>query len=202
MNCETKRSIKYLNPNGYLVVIYGPMFSSKTDYLLMLLSVRMGISQKILIINSILDIRPGIKSSGILTSHRDSPSKVKTATEVYAKDLSEISQKLIYEHEVIGIDEAQFFSDITLVYEWIKLGKTVITAGLIFTSECKPFGKYIELLSHADEVIPLTAVCIKCREEKGIILPAKMTKCLKIKDTDVMIGSDEYIPVCRKCYYS
>ena len=208
VNYKSKCSLKYINPHGYLITIYGPMFASKTDYLLMLLGIRMGIKQKILIINNIIDDRPDINSSGILSSHRDSPGKVKDAKQISTSHLANIPISLIESHDVIGIDEAQFFDDITLVFEWLKLGKTVITAGLMFTSECKPFGKYYLLLSHADETIPLTAVCLKCKEDmeshgvSGITQPANMSKCLKIKTDDVMVSSDEYIPVCRYHYYN
>lgn len=208
MSYQSKCSLKYLNPHGYLITIYGPMFASKTDYLLMLLGIRMGIKQKILIINSMLDKRPDINESGVLTSHRDSPSKVKDANQIGVKNLADIPTDLIIDHDVIGIDEAQFFPDITLVFEWLKLGKTIITAGLMFTSECKPFGNYYLLLSHADEKIPLTAVCLKCKEEmdthglSGMSHAAIMTKCLNTKSDDILVGSDEYIPVCRYHYYN
>jgi thymidine kinase len=167
----------------------------------------MGIKQKILIINSVLDVRPDINESGNLTSHRDSPSRVRNARQITVKTLKEIPLQLIEQHDVIGIDEAQFFEDITLVFEWLKMGKSIITAGLMFTSECKPFGDYYLLLSHADEVIRLSAVCLKCKEEmdvhhiSGMSQQANMTKCLKQKDTDISVDN-EYIPVCRYHYYN
>lgn len=208
MSYKSKCSLKYLNPHGYLISIYGPMFASKTDYLLMLLSVRKGIGQKILIIKNILDVRPELATSGELSSHRDSPGKIKGAEYVGVKYLKDISAQLINEADVIGIDEAQFFDDITLVFEWLKIGKTVITAGLMFTSECKAFGNYHLLLSHADEVIKLDAICLKCKNEMdthgvtGMSQSANMTKYLGVKDNDVCVGSDKYIPVCRYHYYN
>lgn len=206
MNYESKHALKYFNPHGHLTVIYGPMFASKTDYLLMLLGIRMGIKQKILIINSSLDVRLDLHKSDGLTSHRDSPSRIKNSKHVSTDKLSKID---VSSYDVIGIDEAQFFEDITFIFEWLKMGKTIFTAGLMFTSESKPFGDYYVLLSHADEVIPLTAVCVKCMDEgfkhglSNYTRPANMTKCvMDQKNQDILVGSDQYIPVCRYHYYN
>jgi len=206
MNCWTNRALNNSNRHGHLTVIYGPMFSSKTDNLLILLSVGMGIGKKILIINNIIDERPGLESSGILTSHRDSPCRIKQAQQISVNRLEEVPKKEIDENDVIGIDEAQFFEDITLVFEWLKMGKTIITAGLMFTSESKPFGDYYMLLSHADKVIKLNAVCLPCMSELSkhginLTIPAIMTKYLGSKKGDVLVGSEGYIPVCRFHYY-
>lgn len=52
-----------------------------------------------------------------------------------------------------------------------------------------------DLLCLADNVNMLTAICEECRCENAIFFFYKGQK-----DTDIVIGNSEYLPVCRNCY--
>ncbi len=198
----------YATPNGRLTMIYGPMFAGKTSRLTSSLAVHEGLNHKILLISHSSDDRSSTgeaSPSGILSTHRKSPGRVTAFQECHVSSLSQVSEKFLKECDVIGIDEAQFFEDIEIVEDWIKKYHTKIyTAGLLFTSEHKMFGNYYKLLAHTEDPIVLTAVCTPCLAEltavgiTGILPPAHFTKCLVNKDSDVLIGSSSYIPVCRR----
>lgn len=67
-------------------------------------------------------------------------------------------------YDVIGIDEAQFFDDgiVNVCNQLAYNGMRVIVAGLDMDYLGKPFGPMPKLLSIADEVTKVHAICVKC----------------------------------------
>jgi len=51
-----------------------------------------------------------------------------------------------------------------------------------------------QLLAIADNVEKFTSICHDCAEENAIY-----SYFLGKKDTDIVVGNHEYIPLCRKC---
>lgn len=101
--------------------------------------------------------------------------------------------------QVVGIDEAQFFDDqlpdvcVTLANKGIR----VIVAGLDMDFSGKPFGPMPALMSIAEEVTKVHAVCVKCGG------PALFSYRLVENDNKVLIGEKEsYEPRCRVCFNS
>lgn len=100
--------------------------------------------------------------------------------------------------DVVGIDEAQFFDDeIMHVCEVLALrGVRVIVAGLDMDYLGKPFGQMPNLLSIADYITKLHAICMKC----GNIANISYRKTNQ--EGQVVLGEkDTYEPRCRKCYH-
>ena len=98
--------------------------------------------------------------------------------------------------DVVGIDEAQFFDDqIVHVCEVLALrGVRVIVAGLDMDYLGKPFGQMPYLLSIADYITKLHAICMKC----GNIANVSYRKT--DQEGQVLIGEKEtYEPRCRHC---
>lgn len=98
--------------------------------------------------------------------------------------------------DVVGIDEAQFFDDqIMHVCEILALrGVRVIVAGLDMDYLGKPFGQMPYLLSIADYITKLHAICMKC----GNIANVSYRKTEQ--EGQVLIGEKEtYEPRCRHC---
>ena len=92
--------------------------------------------------------------------------------------------------EVVGIDEGHLHSDIVEVCETLaNQGKIVIVATLDGDYFRKPYGKILELIPIAEHVIKLTAVCVICNQD------AAFSKMIQ------NIDKQEYVPVCRKCYF-
>ena len=73
--------------------------------------------------------------------------------------------------------------------------KNFFVSGLDMTAEKKPFGLMPELLAIADKVEKCVAICNDCSEENAIY-----SYFLGKKDTDIVVGNHEYVPLCRKCY--
>ncbi len=105
--------------------------------------------------------------------------------------------------EVIGIDEAQFLlmraGDLEYqIDQCIKQGKIIIATCLDLDYQGKPFNDITKLLlSKADELTKLKAVCDDCHEFNA-------TKSFRITDCQTQIeigGKDKYVPLCNKCFY-
>ena len=98
---------------------------------------------------------------------------------------------------VVGIDEAQFF-DMGLIDVCNYLANTgirVIVAGLDMDFLGKPFGPIPALLTSAEYVTKVHAICVKC----GNL--ANYSHRLSKTDELVLLGeTDEYEPLCRTCY--
>ena len=114
----------------------------------------------------------------------------------------DILKKIKADTEVVAIDEVQFFDkDIVEVCEYLAdKGIRVMVAGLDKDFRGESFGVMPELLTRAEFVTKLTAVCAKCA-------PATRTQRLVngkpagFEDPIVMVGADEsYEPRCRHCH--
>lgn len=110
--------------------------------------------------------------------------------------MAEVDDK-VNDFEVVAIDEGQFFCDIVeYCQKWADRGKIVVVAALDATYERKPFGSICELVSMAENVKKLTAVCLNCAGE------AMFTHkhCHNTGEINDIGGLDKYIPVCRSCF--
>ena len=56
------------------------------------------------------------------------------------------------------------------------------------------FGSILDLIPMCDKITKLTAICYKCKKE------ALFSYRVTDTSTQVDIGSDNYIPLCRNCY--
>ena len=101
------------------------------------------------------------------------------------------------EIDVIGIDEAQFF-DLQLVEVCEELalqGIRIIVAGLDMDYKGRPFGPMPKLLSVAEFVTKVHAICQRC----GNL--ATHSYRLVDDDSEILLGEkQEYEPRCRTCY--
>lgn len=101
------------------------------------------------------------------------------------------------ETQVIGIDEAQFFSEklIAVAQELADRGKRVIIAGLDTDYMGKPFGPIPGLMAIAEDVQKVHAICVKCGNLANH--SHRLTKSHKL----VVLGEkDVYEPLCRQCF--
>lgn len=111
--------------------------------------------------------------------------------------LADIDPNLLFQTQVLGIDEGQFYPDIVEFCEkWANLGKTVIVSALDGTYDRRPFGMIANLIPLSESVVKLKAVCQKCFHE------ASFTKRLgQDKAIELIGGSEMYTARCRKCYH-
>jgi thymidine kinase len=74
--------------------------------------------------------------------------------------------------------------------------KQVYICGLDGDFERKKFGQMLDLIPLCDKVTKLTSICSKCKNGTPGIFSMRLTK--EIEQT--VVGSENYIPVCRTCY--
>jgi thymidine kinase len=99
--------------------------------------------------------------------------------------------------EVILINEGQFFSDLEeFVRVLLKNGKKIYVCGLDGDFERKKFGQILDLIPLCDKVTKLTSLCSICKNGTSGIFSKRIT----LEKAQTVVGSDNYIPVCRNCY--
>lgn len=185
-----------------LEVITGPMFAGKTEELIRRLR-RGKIAQKIILLfKPSTDNRYDEKE--VVSHNLMSWPSVPLPPDISAATFFSQFGSKIKKAQIIAFDEAQFFQKdqfLLIILKLLKKGKRVIISGLDLTFQGKPFGSMPELLSLADEVLKLTAICEVCGE------PATKTQRLfkgkpLTSGPEVIIGGKEgeirYIPVCNK----
>jgi thymidine kinase len=99
--------------------------------------------------------------------------------------------------QVIGIDEAQFF-DMELVNvcnQLANLGKRVIVAGLDMDYKGRPFGPMPNLMSIAEYVTKVHAICMKCGS-----LANHSHRVIESEKLVELGETSEYEPLCRGCF--
>lgn len=174
---------------GWIEVIAGCMFSGKTEELIRRLRRALIAKQKVKVFKPKIDTR---YSEGSIVSHSEQslPSTI-------IEDVREIIH-LSKDAQVIGIDEAQFFSnDIIHVCNTLASnGKRVIVAGLDQDYRGIPFEPMPQLLAVAEYITKTLAICVNCGN------PADKTQRKIISGERVVVGAaDIYEARCRKCHY-
>lgn len=174
---------------GWIEVICGSMFSGKTEELIRRL-------KRVEIANLRMKVfKPAIDKrfhEMQIISHDEN-----RITSTPLNDSKEML-KLCDQADVIGIDEAQFFDeDLPAVCDQLaKEGIRVIVAGLDMDFKGNPFGPVPALLSKADYITKLHAICVRC----GNIASFSYRKTTE--ESQVLLGAkDLYEPRCRKCFF-
>lgn len=99
--------------------------------------------------------------------------------------------------QVVGIDEVQFFDDgiIDVVERLANAGIRVICAGLDQDYRGKPFGPIPALLSVAEYVTKLQAVCSRCGAAA-----CRSQRLIGMEGQLFVGGAADYEPRCRRCF--
>ena len=174
---------------GWIEVIAGCMFSGKTEELIRRLRRAKIAKQSVLIFKPKIDIRYS-KDKIVSHSEQSLPSVlVETSQEILAQSK---------DAQVIGIDEAQFFTNdlVDIVEQLANNGKRVIIAGLDQDYTGKPFEPIPQLLATAEYITKTLAICVNCGN------PADKTQRKIASSERVLVGAtDSYEARCRKCHY-
>ena len=180
---------------GWIEVISGCMFAGKTEELIRRINVLSYAKKNIMVFKPKIDNR---YSDSEIVSH--SGAKVPCLVVEKAQD---ILKKIEADTEVVAIDEVQFFDkDIVEVCEYLAdKGIRVMVAGLDKDFRGESFGVMPELLTRAEFVTKLTAVCAKCGAPATRTQRLVNGKPAGFEDPIVMVGADEsYEPRCRHCH--
>ncbi|KAK3782179.1 hypothetical protein RRG08_032930 [Elysia crispata] len=175
--------------HGQIQVIFGPMFSGKTTELMRRMKRFQIANYSCLVIKYAKDVRYDV--SGIATHDKQVLAALPT------ENLTNLYSEAV-KHDVIGIDEGQFFPDIVSFCDKLaELGKVVIIAALDGTFQKKGFGDILNLVPIAESVVKLNAVCMSCFGE-GSFTKRKGSE----KKVEVIGGTEMYLATCRNCFHS
>jgi len=174
--------------NGWIEVVCGSMFSGKTEELIRRLKRAQFANQKLILFKPRVDDRYHEEN---VVSHQGSSLEARVI-----EHSSEILQ--IWNHEmVVAVDEAQFFDDelVNVANELANKGVRVILAGLDMDYKGLPFGPMPQLMSVAEYVTKVHAICLSC----GNL--AQFSHRTVSETGQVLVGAvEKYQPLCRSCY--
>lgn len=181
-----------MKQTGWVEVICGSMFSGKSEELIRRVRRTQFAKQEIAVYKPKLDNRYSEES---VVSHNGT-AVIAKAMENASSILEDLNPKV----DVVAIDEVQFFDDaiVGVAQKLANSGYRVILAGLDQDFRGEPFGPMPELLSIAEQVTKLQAVCAVCGS------PASRTQRLIngepacYDDPIILVGASEaYEPRCR-----
>lgn len=172
---------------GYLEIILGPMFSGKSSRLVEIYKQCKFCNIPVIAINHNADKR---YSESMLSTH----DKIMIPC-IQTEKLSEII--VSNNTDVILINEGQFFDDLYgFVVNLLQEGKKIYVCGLDGDFKRNKFGQILDLIPLCDKITKLTSLCNLCKNGTLAIFSLRLTK----EKQQMVIGSDNYMPVCRKCY--
>lgn len=180
---------------GWIEVICGCMFAGKTEELIRRINVLSYAKKNIIVFKPKVDTR---YSNTEIVSH--SGARVPCLLVEKAQDILPLIKD---DTEVVAIDEVQFFDkDIVDVCEYLAdKGIRVMVAGLDKDFRGESFGVMPELLTRAEFVTKLTAVCAKCGAPATRTQRLVAGKPASFDDPIVVLGEVEhYEPRCRHCH--
>ena len=179
--------------SGFVEVMTGPMFSSKTEELHRRLN-RSAIGKR----KTCLLTADG-RHVGGLTTH-GVPVLRPDVTVFWTKApdfVLRMKGDALEAFQTIGIDEAQFLDESYLcgVIETLRWGRTILVAGLDLDFRGEPFAGMMMAMARADSVKKLSAVCVDCGGS------ATISHRLVASTERVLEGMEEsYAPLCRACH--
>lgn len=180
---------------GWIEVICGCMFAGKTEEFIRRIHVLRFAKKNIAVFKPKLDDR---YSSDQVVSHSGSH----VACHVI-QNTEDMMSYLNDTYDVIAIDEVQFFDEtmIPALNQLADKGKRVIISGLDMDFRGESFGIMAKLITQAEFVTKLTAVCMICGA------PATRSQRLlngepaQFNDPIINIGASErYEARCRHCH--
>jgi len=201
-----KNKMTSYDKSGYLEIIIGPMFSGKTSRLVEIYNQCNFCNISVAVINHCIDNR---YDNELLSTHdKIMIPCIKTErlfdvwTEYIDIDNIDIVPRIkdkfkVATSDVILINEGQFFPDLEeFVKRLLTEDKQVYICGLDGDFERKKFGQVLDLIPLCDKVHKLTSLCSLCKNGTKGIFSMRLTN----EKEQTVVGSENYIPVCRSCY--
>ncbi len=178
--------------HGSIEVVCGSMFSGKTDELIRRLIRATIAKQKVQVFKPAIDIRYAVEK---VTSHAGADFDA-----VPVEKATEILTKIDKDTTVVGVDEAQFFDPgiVEVCQQLAERGVRVLVAGLDMDFRGEPFGPMPILMSRAEHVDKLHAICMVCGDEASRTQRLVNGKPARYDDPVVIVGASElYEARCR-----
>ena len=190
-----------------LDVITGPMFSEKSTELIRRVKRALYGKKEVLVVKPEIDTRTEKEIASRRKKNKDDAhfEKSESIPAHPVKSFSDI-KKLMENQKinVLAIDEAQFFEPwlVDAIKELLEIHEgddfVIIVAGLDMDYEQKPFGSMPTLMTMANSVVKLAAVCFKCGQDANLTY---LKKGLKKPEGQILVGNFEtYEARCRACH--
>ena len=179
---------------GWIEVITGCMFAGKTEELIRRINVLQFAKKKIVVFKPSIDDRYSIDK---VVSHAG------TSVESFAIKEAKEMLPLVKDADVIAIDEVQFFDDevVDICNHFADQGKRVMCAGLDMDFRGEPFSIMPRLVTQAEFVTKLTAVCTECGAPATRTQRIVNGKPAHFDDPIIQVGASEaYEARCRHCH--
>lgn len=186
----------YLHSGGWIELICGSMFSGKTEELLRRVRRAEIARKKVQLFKPTIDNRYGIVR---VASHNG----VAREDAIVVRCSAEILDRLEPDTEVVAVDEVQFFdADIADVCDRLaNRGLRIIVAGLDQDFRGEPFGPMPLLLSLAEQVDKLNAICVVCGASASRTQRLIDGKPARYDEPIILVGgSESYEARCRSCH--
>jgi thymidine kinase len=173
------------------------MYSGKTTEIIKEYKRWTNIDKKVICINHAIDTRYDNNESNETFVYNHDLNKIKCYR---VHKLFDLDENILHKNDVILINEGQFFEDLVefCVYWSEEHNKNIIVCGLDGDFQRKPFENISRLIPLVDTITKLTALCKVCNDGTPALFSHRITQ-----ETDrLVIGSKNYIPLCRKHYNS
>lgn len=181
-----------LHSQGSIEVICGSMFSGKTDELIRRLVRATIAKQKVQVFKPAIDVRYATEK---VRSHAGADFDANPVHKA-----AEILERVHADTTVVGIDEAQFMDTavVDVAQKLAARGLRVLVAGLDMDFRGEPFGPMPELMSKAERVDKLHAICMVCGNEASRTQRLVNGQPARYDDPVVIVGAAEmYEARCR-----
>lgn len=181
-----------MKQSGWIELICGSMFSGKSEELIKRVSRGQFAKQKIAVFKPAIDNRYAEEA---VVSHN--------GTSTIARPIAQSTDIFKYledDLDIIAIDEIQFFDDeiIDVAQHLADSGYRVILAGLDQDFRGEPFGPVPLLMSLAESVTKLQAVCAVCGSASSRTQRLINGAPASYDDPVILVGASEaYEPRCR-----
>jgi len=197
--------IREVRGNKQLEVIAGCMFSGKTEELIIRLERAKIAGLDCLVFKPTTDTRRKPGTINTCNGREFSAHDLEPGAETAETISSIVGRTAFREADVIAFDEGQFFSEklTALCEELVTMGKRVIVAGLNQTFAGEPFGPMPYLMALADEVVTLSAVCMKCKRIGAATRTQRLidNKPAPVNSPTIQVGGlESYEARCRDCW--
>ncbi len=177
-----------IRQTGWIEVITGSMFSGKTEELMRRLRRARFAKKSVKVFKPLIDTRYGSDSVVSHDTNHFPCVQIASPNQLYAEAENT---------DVVGIDEAQFFGEeLVAVCESLAAdGVRIIVAGLDMDYLGRPFGPMPRLMSIAEYVNKVHAICAHC----GSV--AQFSHRISDSNQLFVLGEkDVYEPLCRSCF--
>jgi thymidine kinase len=181
---------------GWIEVITGSMFSGKSEELIRRVRRALIARRRVQVFKSALDDRyAGVRT---ISSHDGSGVEA-----VPVRHSTEVAARVHPDTQVIAVDEVQFLDDgiVDVISVLADRGARVIVAGIDMDFRGEPFGPMPLVLTRAEAVDKLHAICVKCGAAASRNQRLVDGEPAPYESPVVQVGGAEsYEARCRRCH--